>query len=138
MKWGCTTSKPRSPRLQLDGRPETLGLDAHPELADLVGGQFALPPGRVELALEGVERDLADHRVDHVLDLGRQQRPPFGLGLRLGEQRLERQHLAEHRSRLGQRQRRRRHQRALAGGEHLVHAMAEFMGKRHHVARAPM
>ena len=53
----------------------------------------------------------------------------------LVEQRAEGQHLAEHRGRLGERQRRRGHQRALAAGQHLVHAMAELVRQRHHVAR---
>ena len=47
----------------------------------------------------------------------------------------EGQHLAEHACRLGERQRRLRHEQALLGGEHLVHAMPKLVGERHHVAR---
>jgi hypothetical protein len=54
---------------------------------------------------------------------------------RLGEQRAEGQHLAEDGGGFGQRQRRRRHQRALRAGQHLMHAVAELVGERHHVAR---
>ena len=51
------------------------------------------------------------------------------------EQRAEGQHLAEDARRLRQRQRRLRHQEALVGGQHLVHAVAELVRERHHVAR---
>src|SRR6187431_2702644 len=44
--------------LELDRRPEALALHAHPERAKLVGGEFALAPRGVDLALEGIERDL--------------------------------------------------------------------------------
>ena len=53
----------------------------------------------------------------------------------VGEKLLERQHLAEHARGLGERQRRRRHQRAVGRGQHLMHAVAEFVRERHHVAR---
>ena len=82
-----------------------------------------------------IEGDLAHDRVDHVLDLLRQQRLPL-LGVRgRVEQRLEGQHLAEHGGRLGQRQRRRRQQRPLRRRQHLVHAVAQLVRQRHHVAR---
>ena len=82
-----------------------------------------------------IERDLADHRVQHVLDLRRQHDAP---ALRIGriEQRAEGQHLAEHARRLGQRQRRARHQVALLRRQHLMHAVAQLVRQRHHVARA--
>ena len=51
------------------------------------------------------------------------------------QQPLEGQHLAEHARGFRQRQRRRRHQRAVLRRQHLMHAVAEFMGERHHVAR---
>ena len=47
----------------------------------------------------------------------------------------EGQHLAEDAGGFGQRQRRRRHQRAVRRRQHLMHAMAQLMGERHHVAR---
>src|SRR5690349_22680952 len=49
----------------------------------------------------------------------------------LGQQALEGQHLAEHARGLGERQRRRRHQRALPRRQHLVDAMAELVRERH-------
>nr|WP_255608336.1 hypothetical protein [Methylosinus sp. Sm6] len=118
-----------------DRRPEAVALHAHPQFAQLLGGQLAILALGVDLALEAVEGDLPHHRVQHVLHLGGEQGALL-LGLRrAGEQRAEGQHLAEHRGRLGQRQRRRRHQRALRAREHLMHAMAELMGQRHHIAR---
>ena len=87
------------------------------------------------LALEGVERDLPHHRVDHVLDLGGEHGLALLLVGGLGEQLLEGQHLAEHARGLGKRQRRRRHQRAVRRRQHLMHAVAELVGERHHVAR---
>jgi hypothetical protein len=47
----------------------------------------------------------------------------------------EGQHLAEHGRRFRQRQRCRRHQRALLSGQYLVHTMAKLVRQRHHVAR---
>ncbi len=87
-------------------------------------------------ALERIERDLAHHRVDHVLDLGREHRLAL-LGVRIGrrQQPLEGQHLAEHARGFRQRQRRRRHQRTVRRRQHLMHAVTQFMRQRHHVAR---
>src|SRR4029453_13203602 len=53
----------------------------------------------------------------------------------LRQQPLEGQHFAENAGGLGQRQRRRRHQRAVLRRQHLMHAMANLMGERHPVAR---
>ena len=50
------------------------------------------------------------------------------------EQLAEGQHLAEDAGGLGQRQRRRGQELALRGGEALVHAVAELVRERHHVA----
>ena len=98
-------------------------------------GQFAVLALGVHGALERIERDLPHHGVDHVLDLAGEQRLALLGVLGLRQQPLEGQHLAEHAGGLGQRQRRRRHQRSVLGRQHLVHAMAEFMRQRHHVAR---
>ena len=54
------------------------------------------------------------------------------------EQGAKGQLLAEHRGGLGERQRRRCHQRTLPAGEHLMHAVAQLMRQRHDVARAPL
>ena len=54
---------------------------------------------------------------------------------RRGEQGAEGQHLAEHAGGLGERQRRRRHQRAVGSRQHLVDAVAEFVRERHDIAR---
>ena len=95
-----------------------------------------LARARVDLALEAVERDLAHDRVDHVLDLG-------------GEHRLAllaaRRSCRAARGRSASRRRRDAVSARVSGvgaisaplrrGQHLVHAVAEFMGERHHVAR---
>ena len=72
-----------------EGRAEALGLHRHPDLADRVGRQLALAPLHVQTRFEIVEGDLADHRVQYVLDLAREHRLA---GLLVGcapEQRLE-------------------------------------------------
>ena len=120
--------------VELDRRPEAFAAHVEPDAPQLLAGEFALPALGVDLALEGVERDLAHHGVEHVLDLARQH-GKARLG-RIGriEQRPEGQHLAENARRLGQRQRRRCHQGALWRGEPLVHAMSQLVRQRHHVA----
>ena len=55
---------------EIDRGTEALALHLHPDLAEPLGGQLAVAPLGVDLALECVERDLAHDRVDHVLDLG--------------------------------------------------------------------
>ena len=84
-------------------------------------------PGSVNLALEGIKGDLADHRIEHVLDFAREHReaPPFVR--RLFEHRAEGQHLTEHRCGFGERERRRRHECALRSGEDLVHPVSELV-----------
>ncbi len=54
---------------------------------------------------------------------------------RLVKQCAEGQHLAEDGCGFGKRQRGLAHQRALCTGQHLMNAVAEFMGKRHHIPR---
>ena len=89
----------------------------------------------MDLALEGVEGDLAHDRVDHVLDLRGEHRLALDRVGGLLEEAAEGQHLAEHARGLGERQRRRRHERAVRRREHLVHAVAELVRERHHVPR---
>jgi hypothetical protein len=67
--------------MKVEGRPEAFGLHAHPQRVDVVGRQLALAARGVQLALEIVERDLADDGVDHVLDLAGQQHLALGVGL---------------------------------------------------------
>ena len=55
-------------------RAEALGLHLEPDGVELVGRQLALAARLVHLALERIERDLAHHRVEHVLDLAGDQR----------------------------------------------------------------
>ena len=50
-------------------RPQALALHLEPDFAKPVGRQFGLAALVMDLLLEGDERDLADHRVQHVLDL---------------------------------------------------------------------
>ena len=63
--------------------------------------------------------------------MARRSRGSFGFR----QQGPESQHFAEDRGGLGERQRRRGHQRAIGRRQNLMHAMAEFVGQRHHVAR---
>ena len=89
----------------------------------------------VHAALEGAEGDLADHRIEHVLDLAREHDAAarrIALGL---EERAEGQLLAEDRGGLRQRQRSLRQQQALPAREHLMNPVAELVGQDHHVPR---
>ena len=123
--------------IELESRAEAFLLHAQPDLAQAIRRQFALAARGMHLALELEEGDLANDGIDHVLDLGGQHDPaPFRS--RLIEQGAEGQLLAEDRRRLGQGKRRIRHQRPLLGRQQLMHAMAQLMGKRHHVARAAL
>src|ERR671930_483352 len=61
-------------RLELDRLPEALPLHLEPQRVEALGGEFPLASLRMQLALEGIERDLAHHSVDHVLDLGGEHR----------------------------------------------------------------
>src|SRR3546814_7066279 len=92
-------------RIEAESRAEALLLHVHPDLADAVGRQLALTAGGMDVALELEEGGLADHRVQHVLDLGGQH-DLAALRTRGIEQRAEGELLAEHRGRLGQGQRR--------------------------------
>src|SRR4051794_34661499 len=56
-------------RPNLDRRTKALALDAEPDFADALGGQFAIAPLGVDGALEGIEGDLPNDGVDHVFDL---------------------------------------------------------------------
>ena len=122
-------------RTQPNRRAETVGLHAHPDVADVFGRKLAFGTAGVQLAFERIERDLSDDRVQHVLDFGREHRAAARFVLGLVEQRAEGQHLAEHGGGFGERQRCGRHERTVRRGKHLVHAMAELMRERHHVAR---
>src|ERR1700722_7897807 len=57
-------------RSELDRWPEALALYAHPQPRNVFRGQFSLLAFGVQLAFERVERDLAHHGVQHVLDFG--------------------------------------------------------------------
>ena len=89
----------------------------------------------MHFSLEGVERHLPHHGVEHVLHLGGEQRPLLSLIRHLRDERAKGDHFAEDRRRLRERQRGRRHQGALSCRKHLMHAVAEFMRERHHVPR---
>src|SRR5215469_18801047 len=105
-------------------RAEALALHVEPNLAQAVGRQLGLAPLVMYLLLEGDKRDLADDRVEHVLDFaGEHDLAPAGVGF-AREQRPERQHLAKDRSGLGESKRRVGHQVALDAGQKLMHAMA--------------
>ena len=80
---------------EIEDGAEALGLHAHPQGVDVVGGQFAAATGIVQFALEIIEGDLADDGVDHVLDLASEE----GLALFFGfggiQQLAEGEHLAK-------------------------------------------
>src|SRR6266851_3294633 len=116
--------------LELDRGTEALALHFAPDLAEPLGGQLALFALDVDLALEFIERDLPHHGVDHVLDLGGEHGAALLLVLDARKQRPEREHLAEYARRLRERQRGRRHQRAVRRGQHLVHAVPELARQR--------
>ena len=61
-------------RTDVDRGSKALALHAKPDFADALGRQFAVAPFGVNGALERIERDLPDHRVDHVLDFAGKQR----------------------------------------------------------------
>ncbi len=119
--------------VEAERRAQALGLDLHPDLAQPVGGQLAASALVVDPGLEAVEGDLPDHGVQHVLDLGGQHDPAADRVAALLQQRLEGQHLAEHAGGLGEGQRGVAHQLALAAGQHLVHAVAQFVRQGHDV-----
>src|SRR5262249_20601481 len=56
--------------LELDRGTEALLLRLEPERVEALGGQLPAPAFGMDLALERIERNLAHHRIDHVLDLG--------------------------------------------------------------------
>jgi len=120
---------------EVESIAKALRLDAHPERVDVVRCQLAVGAGRVQLAFEVVEGDLADHGVDHVLDLAGQEHLARRLVLCPGQQAAEGQHFAEDAGGLGQRQGRRGQHLALRGRQHLMNPVAKFMRQRHHVAR---
>ena len=120
---------------EIEGRSKALRLNRHPQRVDVVGRQFAAAPRVVKLAFEIVERDLADHRVDHVLDLAGQQDLALGIVFCPLQHAPERQHFAKDRGRLGQRQGGRGQHLALSRCKDLMHPMPQLVRERHDVAR---
>ena len=94
-------------RRELEGRAEALASAPRIQISPIRSGSNSPAPALVmQQRLELVEGDLADHRVQHVLDLAGQHQTAAGrVGLGI-QQRAEGQHLAEHAGRLGQGQRR--------------------------------
>ena len=122
----------------MDRRPQAFTLHIQPDFPELVGCQLAPLARLVDLALECIKGDLANRRVEHVLDLLSDKRLALsGLG-RLFEQRLESKHLAEYRCGFGEGQRGVGHQLALGSRQHLVHAVPQFVRQRHHIAQPPL
>jgi hypothetical protein len=89
----------------------------------------------MHLALEGVERDLAHHRVDHVLDLGGQHRLALHRIAGLVEEAAEGEHLAEHAGRLASVSGVGAMRRPLGAASTWCTPWPEFVGERHHVPR---
>ena len=120
--------------VEAQGRSQAFGLGREPDLAEFLGGQLALAAPVVYPALELVHGDLSHHRVQHVLDLAGQHDLAAARFAATVEHRAEGQHLAEHAGGFGQGQRRIGHEVALAAGQHLMHAVAEFVRQGHDVA----
>ena len=112
-----------------------LRLHRHPQRVDVIGGQFALGAGGVQFAFEIIERDLAHHGVDHILDLAGQQRLALGLGRGPVQQFAKGQHFAKDAGGFGQSQRGRGQQLALTRRQNLMHAVAQLMRQGHDIAR---
>jgi hypothetical protein len=82
--------------------------------------------------LEAVHRDLTERRRDRVLDPAGEKVEAAARVVLVGEQALERERLAEHRGRLGRRQRRRRvevPERLRAGGSRPPEELARAGGR---------
>ena len=120
---------------ELERVTKGLGLNAHPQGVDVVGGQLSLRPRGVQLAFKVVKGDLANDRIDHILYLARQQGLALGLGLGPVQKLAEGQHLAKDAGRFGKGQRGRGQQLSLTRCQHLMDAVAQLMRKGHHVAR---
>ena len=121
--------------VELDRRSQALAADIEPDRIELLGLEFPLLAGGVDPPLEGIEGDLPDHGVEHVLHLGGEHGEALPLVGGLFQHRAEGQHFAEDAGGFGQGERRRRHQRPLRRRQPLVHAVPELVRERHHVAR---
>ena len=116
------------------GRPKGRALRLHPDIGNFLGRKLGLATRFMHARLEIVERDLSDHRVQHVLDLAGKKTPSHGDVISAVDKLAEGQHLGEDRCCFGERQRCVGHQIAAVGGKPLVDAMAHFMGQGHHIA----
>ena len=106
-----------------------------PQVAEALDRQLPLLAALgVHGVLEAVHRDLTEHGGDLTFEaLGEQREARRRVG-RLGEEATERHGLAEHRCRLGQRQRRRLVEDTLRAGEVRVDTVAELVREGEHVA----
>ena len=121
----------------LDRVAEQVRLRLRPQLAEAIHRELALLAALVvREALELVHRDLAEDRRDRILEVLREQREPSRRGRRGLEQAAEGERLPEHRGGLRERQRRPLVEDALRRGECRVHAVAELVRERQHVAAA--
>ena len=121
----------------LDGVAQQLLLGLRPQLADVVERELAVLAALVvDARLELIHGDLAEDGGDRALDRLGQQREPRLRGLGALEQAAEHERLAEHARGLGQRERGRHVEDALARAERRVHAVAELVRQRQHVAPA--
>src|SRR5215472_10147236 len=88
--------------------------------------------------LKGDERDLADDRVQHVLDLSSEHDlAPLRVGF-ARKQSAEGQHFTEYGRGFGERERRVGHQVALPVGEQLMDAVTELVRQGHDIAHATL
>src|SRR5208337_5082125 len=53
--------------IELNGGTQALVLDLEPKRVEPLGGELAASAFDMHVALESIERDLTDHRIDHVL-----------------------------------------------------------------------
>ena len=120
----------------LDRVTEHRVLALGPQVAETFDAQFAFGAASgVHRVLEAVHRDLAEHRGDRVLQRGRQQGEAFVGVVDQRQQSITGDRFAEHRRRLGERERRVLVEDALFAGQVEMDAMSEFVGERCHVAR---
>ena len=119
---------------KVKGWAQGFRLNAHPQVVDILGGQFSLPSGRVQFAFEIVKCDLAHDRVDHVFDLAGQHHLAFGLVFGTVKHFAEGEHFAKDGGGFCQGERGRGEHFTLTCGQYLMHAVAQFMRQSHDIA----
>ena len=116
--------------------PSSSSCDSGPQLAEALDRELALLAALgVHEVLEAVHRDLAEDRRDRALDRLRPAATGATPASRRASSRRPNTSVSPNTRRgLGQRQRRRHVEDALRGAERRVHAVAELVRERQHVA----